>query len=422
MNKILHRAMLAALLAGGSISIMISISPVAVAAEEEIDTDISRRVGALYNEAAREFQRNEDFPAAHEILAEARALEDKTPWETYTIEKLDMQLYLNQQELGPALPLLEAMFATGVAPQEDREAYMRIAMLLANNAQDYPQVITYGTEAISYPGWDDQADEVMVTAYYFNGDFASAEQYALDLIARKEAVGESASLQMLNVLVQSQQEQGKELESMETAGWIAVADPSVQNWIRVIDHATIAPNLQDHHYFNLYRLRRKTDTLAPADYLEMANLAIGMGLPVELQSVLDEAIGGGILQADEVSIAEALVTAGVLAAQVETQLGDLASEAAADPTGLTEVIYGELLYSNGRAADGEAAIRRGIEKGGFENPADVQILLGIVLLEQGKAVEAQAAFQQAAQDPVLHLVAWVWDLYASLPDEEPLLQ
>jgi len=415
MNKILYSAMLAVLLTGVSISTMISVSPIAFAAEEEeIDTEIGREVGRLYNFAARAFQNDEDFLAAHEYLAEARALEDKTPWETYTIEKLDMQLYLNQQQLDLVGPRLTAMFATGVTPQEDREAYMRIAMLLANNAQNYAQVITYGTEAINYAGWDNQADEVMVTAYYFNGDPSGAEQYALDIIARRAAVGEVASLQTLNVLVTVQEEQGKEAEAMQTAGLIAVADPSVQNWARVIDHATFSPNLEDQHYFNLYRLRRKTGSLAPPDYVGMANMAQALGYPVELQGVLDEAIGGGILEANDISISEAVATARVLAAEAETMLGDLATEAAADPTGDTEVIYGDLLYSNGRAADGEAAIRRGIEKGGLESSADAQMLLGIVLLEQGKAVEARAAFQQAEQDPVANLVAWVWGLYASL--------
>ena len=203
MNRFARSTALAFLLAGGSMAAMTTGASLAYAQEEEIDTEISRPVAELYGDAADAFQDDEDFPAAHVHLAEARALPDLTPWETYTIEKLDMQLYLNQQELDQTLPRLHAMVETGVMPQEDKEAYFRIAMLLSSNVQDYAHVIAYGIEAINYPDWDDQADEVLGTAYFFSGDLAGAEQFTQSVIARKEAAGERATLQTLNVLYNS---------------------------------------------------------------------------------------------------------------------------------------------------------------------------------------------------------------------------
>ncbi|MCZ6895109.1 MAG: hypothetical protein O7H40_13820 [Gammaproteobacteria bacterium] len=345
-------------------------------------------------------------------MAEARALPNMTPWETYTIEKLDMQLYLNQQELDQALPRLHAMVETGVMPQEDKEAYFRIAMLLASNEQDYAHVIAYGIEALDYPDWDDQADEVLGTAYYFSGDLAGAEQFTQSVIARKEAAGERASLQTLNVLYNSQQDQGKEEVAIQTAGLIAVVDPTPENWGRVIDYAFSSANLVDHQYLNLYRLRRETNSLAPADYPGMANMAVEMGLPAEAQSVLNEAIATGNLQAGE--IAEAVADVSALTSETEASLAGFASEAAASPDGQVEVQYGELLLGYERFAEAEGAIRRGIEKGGMANPADARVLLGIALLEQGKKPEAQQAFSEAEQNPTTQPVAWAWGLYASM--------
>ena len=412
MNRFARSTALAFLLAGGSIAAMTTGASLAYAQEEDIDTEIGRAVGELYNAAAEAFQDDEDFAAAHMHLAEARALPDKTPWETYTIEKLDFQLYLNQQELDPALPRLHAMVETGVMPLEDKEAYYRIGMLLSSNTQDYAHVISYGTEAVNYPDWDDQADEVLGTAYYFSGDLAGAEQFALSVIARKEAAGGSATLQTLNVLYNSQQDQGKEQEATQTAGLIAVVDPTPENWGRVIDYAFTSANLQDRQYLNLYRLRRETNSLASADYPGMANMAVELGLPAEAQSVLNEGIATGNLQAGE--IADAVADVSALTSETEASLAGFASEAAASPDGQAEVLYGELLLGYERFAEAESAIRRGIEKGGLAILADAQILLGIALLEQGKKPEALQAFSDAEQNAATQPVAWAWGLYASM--------
>jgi hypothetical protein len=412
MNKFSRSAALAFLLAGGSVAAMTTgVSP-AYAQDGEVDTEISRPVAELYSDAAEAFQDDQDFAAAHMYLAEARALPDKTPWETYTIEKLDMQLYLNQQELDLALPRINAMIDTGVMPLEDKQAYLRIAMLLSSNAQDYEHVIEYGTEAVNYPDWDDQADEVLATAYYFSGDLAGAEQFAQSVIARKEAAGGMATLQTLNVLFNAQQDQGKEQEASQTAGQIAVVDPTPENWGRVIDYAFASGDLEDRQYLNLYRLRRETNSLAPADYPGMANMAVELGLPAEAQSVLNEAIATGNLQAGEVADAVADVSA--LTSETEAALAEFASEAAASPNGQAEVQYGELLLGYQRFAEAESAIRRGIEKGGMANPADAQVLLGIALLEQDKKADAQQAFSAAEQSPATQPVAWAWGLYASM--------
>ncbi len=412
MNRFARRAALAVLLAGGSVAAMTSGFSPAYAQEEEVDTEISSEVAELYNDAAQAFQEDQDFAAAHVFLAEARALENKTPWETYTIEKLDMQLFLNQQELEAALPRLNAMVETGVMPQEDKEAYFRIAMLLSSNAQDYPRVISYGTEAVNYPGWDDQADDVLGTAYYLSGDLAGAEQFTQSVVARKEAAGEMPSLQTLNVLYNAQQDQGKEAEAVQTAGLIAVADPTPVNWGRVIDYAFTSANLADRQYLNLYRLRRETNSLASADYPGMANMAVELGLPAEAQSVLNEAIATGNLQAAEV--ADAVADVNALTTETEASLADFEAEAAASPDGQVEVQYGELLLGYERYAEAEGAIRRGIAKGGMANPADAQVLLGIALLQQGKKPEAQQAFSEAEQSPATQPVAWAWGLYASI--------
>ncbi|MGY9105474.1 MAG: hypothetical protein ACKVG0_02850 [Alphaproteobacteria bacterium] len=415
MNKILQRTLLAALLAGGSITAMAFVAPSVQAAEEEvaedaIDTEeFSRDFRETYSDAVEAFQENMDIPAAHAILAEARATE-LSPGARYTLESLDFQLFLQEQNLEAGTVAFNAAYDTGIMPRADKVKFMRIATIL--NQSDHPRAIMYGLEGQNYPGWDAPADQVLVNAFYFSGDLAGAEQQAQSVIARKEAAGETPTFDILNVLYFSQSEQGKEVEAALTADRIAVIQPTSENWERVITNAFTAPNLQERHYLNLYRLRHKVTEMQAADYKYIVEAAAQLGLPAEAKVIFEEAISKGLLQESDVGISLADIDA--LVAETEASLDAFGAEAAAATTGQEEVQYGELLFSYGRAADAEAAIQRGIQKGGLTNPTDAQLLLGIVQLEQGKKVEARQSFEQAEQDAVMRPVAHAWNLYSQI--------
>ena len=413
-NNFLRGAALALAMFGVAGIALSPTVPPALAAEEADDaidsSEFNREFVEHYVEAVEAFQDNMDFPAAHSFLDEALAVENLTPEERYTAEILHFQLYLQEQNIEAATPHINNAYDTGVMPQADKESYLRIAALV--NQQDYSRAILYGSEAQNYPGWDDSGDQVLANAYYFSGDLAGAEQFAESVVARKEAAGEPVPFAILNVLFFSEQEQGKEAEAALTAGRIAVVDPSPENWARVIDNAFTAPNLEDRQFMNLYRLRRKTGTLDPTEYAGMTNLAVNLGLPSEAQSILDEGISAGYVQAADVAQASQDVAA--LTTETEAGLGDFATEAAASPTGNAHVQYGELLLGYERYAEAETEIQAGIQKGGLTRLADAQILLGIAQLEQGKKAEAEQTFMAAEQDPLSGPVAYVWRLYASI--------
>ncbi len=416
MNKIFYRAMLVALLAGGSIVAVTSFAPGVQAAEADeaddaIDTsDFSNTFRGYYGDAIEAFQEDMDMPAAHAILAEAHAEEDFSPEERYTLHLLDFQLYLQDSNVEAAALHFNAAYDTGVMPQADKATHMRTGTII--NQADHPRAISYGLEGQNHPGWDDAADQVLVNAYYFSGDLAGAERQALSVIARKEAVGDAPTFDILNVLYFSQQEQGKEAEAALTADKMAVAQPTPENWDRVISNAFNSPNLQDRHYLNLYRLRHKVAELQAADYQFIVEAAATMGLPAEAKAIFEEAISKGLLQESDVGISMADINA--LVSETEASLDAFGVEAAAAPTGQEEVQYGEILFSYGRAVEAEAAIQRGIQKGGLANPNDAQLLLGIVQLEQGKNAEARQAFEQAEQDAVMRPVAHAWNLYSQI--------
>jgi tetratricopeptide (TPR) repeat protein len=415
-SKFIRNAALALLLGGAStIAIGSATAPVFAAedpAPDAIDTsEFSRDVREAYTDAVEAFQEDMDIPAAHMILEEALASPDLQPGERYTLALLNFQLYGQQQNLEAAAEYFDMAYDTGVMPMADKQQFFRNLAGVHYTMMSYDRAILYGTQAVGFPNWDGTGDQIVAASYYNSGDLAGAEQFAQSVVDRNDAAGQPTDATIFQILAASLQEQGKEAESMIPAGRLAVVDPSPMNWGRVIDYATVAPNLEDRDYMNIYRLRRKTGTLAPGDYAGMVNLAVMLGLPSEAQSVLDEAINGGILSAAEMAGPAADVAA--LTAETEASLESFATEAAAAPTGQEQVVYGELLLGYERYAEAVAAIQAGIAKGGLQNPDNAQMLLGIALLENGDKAGAQQAFQTAEQNSTIQPVAWVWRLYAS---------
>jgi tetratricopeptide (TPR) repeat protein len=415
MNRTLRTAFFAALLGGGTFLAMAAASGPAFAtdAPEGIDTEISNDVAELYSDAAEAYE-DMDFPTALQHLTEAIALPEKTPWETYLLEKFTMQLYLAQQDLPNARLHLDAAYDTGVMPEEDKQAFLKTGMLLSYNDMDYARAIQYGTAAMNYPGWDDQADEVLTTAYYFNMDFAGAETYAQSVIARKQAAGQVAPAQVLNTLFNVQLEQGRDEDARQTAGLIAVAQPTPENWARVIDNIIPLPGMTDRQFINLYRLRQEVGVMTGADFAGAAQMSLLMGLPAEAKTMVDQGVSTGAIDAADAATLNAEIVPSL--AQGEQTLGEFAAEATNSATGDVGVQYGEALYTFGRLPEAEAAIRAGIQKGGLSTPGEAEILLGIVLLKQGRKEEAHQAFQQAEQmgGAATQPVAQAWRLFTSI--------
>ena len=413
MNRFVRNGALAIMVATFALGLgFVTPSAYAAAARQQQPEGpvLGRQVGVPLTAAQTAYNAN-DIATALAKVAEANTVEEKTPFEVYHIEKLYGLIYVKQQDFANAVIHLNNAVDTGQMPEEDKPPLMRTMMLLNYNVKDYDRAIQYGAQGVNYPNWDAQSDQVMLTAYYFKEDYAGAEQFGLSAIARRDAAGEQVTGEFLSVLYNSQLRLDRQDAARLTMEKLAVVDPTPDHWSAVIDFAYATPNIPEHVLLNLYRLRLRTGSMAAPDYGGMANLDIKLGLPTEAKSVLDKAVAAGMMSAADTAGPMAEVNRAISGEQ--EALADFERLAAASASGDLDIKLGESLWTLGRAAESETAIRRGIQKGGLADTADAYLTLGIVLLDQGKMEEARQAFAQAAQSATTAQAAHVWDLYAS---------
>ena len=412
MNRIIRRAVMAALLAGAASAMaLIPSAPAAYAADKEPPKPtIGTKVGKPLIDAQKAFNAG-DMMTALAKIQEADAVMPKTPYEEYNVAKVLGLIYVKQSQLDLATAQFNRALATGAMPDADKATMYRTAMLLNFNAKDYKKAIMDGTELSPVEPLDDQGELVMIQAYYFGDDFPGAEKYGKDLLTAKKAAGKRPSKEVLETLINAQLKQNDQAGAHDTLEQLVLVEPSGENWGRVIDNA-FGGNLTDHQALNLFRLRVLTKAASSQDYLAMASVDLKLGIPGEAKTTLQKGIDAGVLT--DAAAKELMTQAGAMIAKDQPALPQLEKVALAAKDGEVDVKLGESYWAYGRAADGEAAILRGIMKDGLKDPADAQITLGIVLLSEGKKDDAAKAFAQAAQNPKMQAQAHVWALYVQI--------
>jgi tetratricopeptide (TPR) repeat protein len=148
----------------------------------------------------------------------------------------------------------------------------------------------------------------------------------------------------------------------------------------------------------------------PAEYMEMAQLAIGQGLPGEAQSVLEKGNQKGVFTtAKQKEQMNQLLTEAKTAVTLDKSTLEKQDVAArAKPTGDNDVKLGAAYLSYGELPKAVEALQRGITKGGVKNPDEAAILLGIANLRAGNKPEAAKAFSLANKDPTMTRIAKLW--------------
>jgi tetratricopeptide (TPR) repeat protein len=407
MNRLLRRAAVAVFL--GTAATALVISAPAEAARAPQGPTLSRAVGTPLVEGQKAFQAN-DFATALAKAQEADAVAEKTPFETYNVAKLWAMAALRQNDLTTATTQFNRAIDSGGMPEAEKGATYGTAMLLNYNAKDYAKAIAYGTEAAKVAPLDDRGHTVMLNSYFLSNDFPATEKYAKDLIAAKTAAGAKPERNTLDMLYNSYLKQNNQAGVREALGMIALAEPTPENWSRIIDEGFRVQGAADHHVLNLLRLKRQTNSLNAQEYLGMAGAAMKLGLAKEAKDVLEKGIAAGTVT--QAQAAELMGQANTLIAKDEAALAEFERVAATSPNGEALVRLGETHYVYGRLPQAEDAIRRGIAKGNLKDLADAQMTLGIVLLAAGKKDEARQMFTEAGKSAQLSTSAWAWTLYS----------
>jgi len=395
--------LMAALAAAGLTSITgtLMVPAVAVAAEAKKDTP---KIGAKIAKplrAAQEAIQAKNWDAATASLAEAAAVEPKSPYEAFMVDELGWFVQIQKKDYAGALKSLKAAVDSGFVPEADLPRRYKAMAQLSYELKDNAKAIEYGKKSLELdPGSADTATMV-AHAMYLSDDFAGARAFVDARLATTTKPDE----QLLLIGLRSNYELNDRAGTMRALEALVRNYPAPKYWTDLLNNQ-LYETKSDRDLRALYRLMSDVNTMSkPEEYSEMATTLMAGGFPSEAKQVLERGLAANVFKGDVQARAQADLArarSGADADQKELPGADAALAAA--KSGNEMVALGKLFFSVGDYAKAEDAFKKGLAKGGVSDTDDANALLGIALSRRGKGADAIEAFNRI-RDPKLGEVA-----------------
>ena len=374
------------------------------------DDKVSPKVGKPLNDAVKSAQAN-DFQGALAHIKEAQAVDGRTAFDDYKINAILAYISIQMKDYTTATTATEAAADSPAMPDAEKKETLHNAILLAVPATHYQKAITYGSELAALNGLDPTTEAMVARAYYETKDFPNAQKYAEMSVDASKAAGQPPSEVALDIVMSSQANQHNEAGAQQTLENLALNYNRSSDWSQLIDVALGGKNVKDADALYLLRLKMMIpDAMRDFDYTSLASVADQQGYSTEAWSVLQKGIAAGKTTAGKAGATYGHARSG--AAIDQKSLPEIAASAAKSKTGQQDIKLAEDYWGYGRFADAEVAARRAISKGGLKDPSEGPMVLGMLLVAQGKYDEAITTLEQVSGSPSRKNTAHLWSVYA----------
>jgi tetratricopeptide (TPR) repeat protein len=363
-------------------------------------------------QAALKLQDAKDFAGALAKAREADAVSGKTPEEEFWVARLLGAAAVNMQDYATATTAFNRAVASNAIPDNDKATVIYTAMVLNAQTKNYAEAVRLGEMLMALGPLDEKASVALAQSYYNKGDHAKALQLAQAALA-KGVTDPANKAALLQVQTLGQAQSGNQAGAVASLEQQCAEICDGKTWGQLVSVAMSKMHgISNHQALNLFRLQLAAGGMGAEDYLTMAAIDISQGLPAEAQATLEKGIAAGVISRGgrAASLLSQATTQSVADAR---SLPAFEREAAAKANGEEDIKLGESYYSHGQLAQAETALRRGLGKSGVRDPADAHVILGIVLLAEGKKEDALASFNAASSSASQAPIAHLWTLYAN---------
>ncbi|MGQ0428580.1 MAG: tetratricopeptide repeat protein [Gammaproteobacteria bacterium] len=200
---------------------------------------------------------------------------------------------------------------------------------------------------------------------------------------------------LLLALHKSYQETGNDAMRMQTLHRLIVTSPSRDSFKWVASAYAEKTARDPVVMINIYRLGASRGLLSGEHYAKYAETALDLSSPGEAVAMLEKGMANGSIKKDDRNN-RVLKDAKSQLEKLKAVLPQTEKEAGAMQIGEPEAKVATAYFTLKNYAKASEAARRGVKKGKLKRPDDLNMLLGIALVETKRPAEARDAFKAAA--------------------------
>ena len=400
----------ASLLAGVALVLAVALSAPATLAQDAVRPEVGKPL-----QAAQDLIKTQKFKDALAKVRDADAVANKTPNESYLIERMRIAAASGAGEVETAAKSFEAIAATGRASGPDKVRMVESLAGAYYRAKDYAKAMVWSQRYFKEGGTSPAIRTLLIQSQYLSGDFSGAAKELTTEIQAAEKSATAPPQERLNLLLNA----GTQMKDPNTTVYalerLVTYYPRKEYWVDLLSRMQRKPNFSDRLALDAYRLSLATGSMTAAnDFMEMAQLALQAGLPAEGRQVVDKGFATGVLGAgtegERHKRLRDLVTKKL--EEDKAARADVEKQAAADKDGTALVNAGFNLVHNAQAAKGLPMMQQGIAKGNLKRPEDAKLHLAIAHLIAGDGAKAQAVLKTVGGADGTADLARLWALYA----------
>ncbi len=369
-------------------------------------------VGRPLQQAESDMRRRA-FPKAMAELNAADAVRDKSAYETYVIAQLRAAIAQQSGNVAAAIGADDALIASPRTPPAEKTRLLTAEAGLAYTAHDYPAAITALERYFKAGGNDPQMHTLLIQSYYLQRDYPNAARAQQRQIAQEVHAGARPTENQLNLLA-SVQMQSRDLNGFnDTMVELVRYYPKPLYWAQLVHGLQTNPDIPDRLQYDIDRIRLAVGLLSStSDFMDMTELAVQQGYPVQAQRIVAQGYASGALGRDAGAAREARLKALVDQAVVD-QKANLATQqkaAQAAAYGDDLVRLGYNLVDLGQPAAGLAMMRQGLAEPKLLLADDDRLHQGLATLAAGQKAQAIAILKSVGGTGPVHELAELWIL------------
>lgn len=369
-------------------------------------------------QAAQELIKAHKYKEALAKIRDADAVSGKSASETQTLERLRFVAASNAGDADAAAKALETLMASGKLPAADQQKFTQAVAVAYYRDKDYGKAISWTQCYFKEGGSDGQMRTLLVQSYYLNGDYANvARQLSADMTAEEKAGGKPTEeqLQMLGYSYN---------QLKDTDGYVRVLEklvayyPKPERWADLLARLQRKSGFSDRLTLDIYRLKQANGNIGGSgDTMEMAQLALQAGYPVEAKKVVDDGYAKNLLgqgapaEVDRHKRLRDLITRQLAEDQKNQARDEAQASTAKEGTALVNIGYNLVL--GGQHDKGLALMEKGIAKGGLKRLEDAKLHLAHAYLLAGQKAKAVQTFRNVQGTDGTAEIARLWLLQSS---------
>jgi outer membrane protein assembly factor BamD (BamD/ComL family) len=342
---------------------------------------------------------------------EAQAVPNKSPYETYMVERVIGQAALVAGEYSTAARALEAAAASPAGPEGERRQLLGVAANAHYVLKEYGKATELASRYFKEGGTDRSVRMIYVNALYLSNNFAGAAKAILADIEAEEQAGRHPSEDQLQLLASVYDKQKDAPGYARTMERLVAYYPKREYWQSVIYGVTARPGYSDRLAIEVARLKLATGTMKTVDeYVEGAQLSLQEGFPLEASNIIDQGYSAGLLGTGPEAARHKRLKdlAAKSLADDEAALAK-AGEHASAKDGKALFNEGFNLVFHGKSDKGLEMMEQGLKLGtGFRRIDHAKLQMGYAYYLAGQKQKAQQAYRRVQGDDGALALARLW--------------